>query len=372
MHEATCPLPIADGQAGLKVLKGLARDRSLLTALTLMNRYVGTAFQITLPRFRPAVFIGPDSNRQILVTERQNFSWRNDSDPVVGLLRRGILVVDGAEHDEIRSLMDPPLQRRHVLPHIEPFWRYTDAVTANWQDGETRDMLVEMRRVALLILMGTLFKIDFAPDLDRLWQPILKILNYISPGLWIFWAGIPRPQYRSAIATMNAYLYDIIRQRRAELAQPGVEPDPGDLLGQLIAAGMDDDLVRDQLLTMLIAGHDTSTALLSWVLYLLGAYPEAMAQVRAEVDAVLTSATEPPTVDQINRLHYTDLVIKEALRMYPPIHVGNRRAVTDLKVQGYDVPAGTRVMYSIYLAHRDKNYWQDPEQFCPALRAPAR
>ena len=116
---------------------------------------------------------------------------------------------------------------------------------------------------------------------------------------------------------------------------------------------------------MLIAGHDTSTALLAWVLFLLGSHPQWMAQMKKEVDAVLTSASEPPTAEQLNRLQITDQVIKEALRLYPPIHVGNRFAKEDVNLQGYRLPAGTRLMCSIYLTHRDKNYWPEPEQFRP-------
>lgn len=367
MADSSTPLPVAGSETGLAILRGVAQSRSLLTALTLMRKHVGRAFRITLPRFQPAVFVGPDSNRQILVTERHRFLWRSNLDPVTRLLRRGVLVIDGEEHDRLRSIMDPPLQRRNVVPHIHAFWRYTDDIATTWQDGETRDMLVEMRRVALLILMGTLFRVEFAPDMDRMWKPIMHLLEYISPGFWIFMPRLPaRRKYRHAIQEMDRYLHGIIDQRRLELIMRGGEADPGDLLAQLInTPGLNDGLIRDQLLTMLIAGHDTSTALLAWVFYLLGSHPEAMAQVQAEVDAVITSRDEPPTLDELNRLEYMDLVIKEALRLYPPIHVGNRAAADDLEVQGYHVPAGTRVMYSIYLSHRDDGYWQDPELFCP-------
>jgi cytochrome P450 len=359
-------LPVAGRDVGLDILKGISRDRSLLTALTMMNKYVGSAFRITLPRFQPAVFIGPESNRQILVTERKSFLWRPESDPVCKLLRHGVLVIDGEFHDEVRGWMDPPLQRRNVTPHIPLFWRYTDDIVHTWRDGEERDMLVEMRKVALLIIFGALFDVDFMPDMERLWEPIMDLLEYISPGLWIFWADMPRPKYGYARQAMDDYLYGLIRQRRAELAQFGLEPAPGDLLGQLVAnSGMDDDLIRDQLLTMLIAGHDTSTALLAWVFYLLGMHPEAMAQMQAEVDQVIGRQQEPPSAEQVQQLTYTDLVIKEALRLYPPIHVGQRRTDEDIEVQGYRVPEGTRVMYSIYLSHRDKDHWENPEQFCP-------
>ncbi|MFO7679335.1 MAG: cytochrome P450, partial [Chloroflexota bacterium] len=262
-----------------------------------------------------------------------------------------------------------------------------NTLTDAWTDGGTVDMLVEMRKAALLILMGTMFQVDFAPDMERLWKPILKAIAYISPGFWIMWPNMPRLGYKKAIKELDAYLYQIIRQRRVDL-ENGAVPVEGDLLAKLINEGLDDDLIRDQLLTMLIAGHDTSTALLAWVWYLLGSNPEAMAQAKAEVDSVFgqpltvnrelfsenglrnaddgTRMTEhAPTIEQINQLTYLDMVIKEALRLYPPIHVGNRRALEDMTLLDYDVPQDTRVMYSIYLSHRDERYWDEPEKFCP-------
>jgi cytochrome P450 len=366
MTELAPPLPEAGGRAGLVILKGLARERSLLTALILMRRYVGRAFRITLPGFQPAVFVGPDANRQILVADRARFLWRAEGDPVTRLLRRGLLVVDGEEHDRLRGLMEPALQRRRVLEHIPAFWRYTDQVIGAWNDGETRDMLVEMRRVALLILMATVFEVDFAPHMDRLWSTILDLLKYISPGLWIVWPDMPRPRYCRAIREMDDFLYGIIRSRRRDLAASGRQPGPGDLLGRLVAEpGLGDDLIRDQLLTLLIAGHDTSTASLSWTLYLLGKHPDALARTRAEVDSVLADPSAPPSASEVARPAYLDMVIKEALRLYPPIHVGNRLASRDLSVAGYRVPGGARVMYSIYLSHRDDEYWPDPDRFLP-------
>ncbi len=365
----TEPLPMATPQTGLVVLREMARSHwSPLAALAVMRAKVGPIFQINLPGFHPAVYTGPEANRAILVTDREPLSWRNETDPVVQLLRRGVLVVDGAEHDKVRGIMDPPLHRRNVLPHIPAFWHYTDQVTAAWQEGETRDMLVEMRKLALLSLVGTTFKVDFAPDMARLWQPILDLIDYISPGLWIVWPGAPaKAKHKRAAQAMDDYLYAIIRRRREELAASGGEPDDGDLLGKLIAAPeMTDDLIRDQLLTMLIAGHDTSTALLAWVLYLLGVHDEARQAVVAEVDAVIGAGDAPPTVEQINRLEFLDQVIKETLRLYPPIHVGNRRMPQEQGLCGYHVREGTRVMYSIYLSHRDPEHWREPDAFCPA------
>lgn len=354
----TCPIPTATGDTGLKVLKGLARERSLLAAMEIMRAEVGPAFQITMPGFRPAVLVGAESNRQILVSERDHFHWRSESDPVTRLLRHGLLVEDGEQHACLRSHMESVLQRGHVLGHIPAMAAYTDRVLATWSDGSVQEMLGEMRRVALLIFMGTLLDVEFGPDLERLWNPILRTIKYISPGLWIIWPEIPRFGYKKALRQMDAYLYGIIQMRRAD---PGGD---GDLLGRLIRVpGMGDDLIRDQLLTMLIAGHDTSTALLAWALHLLGKHPVVMAKAQAELDAVVGQAI--PTAEQIGQLSYLDQVIKESLRLYPPIHVGNRIVSADTVIAGYELAAGTRTMVSIYLSHRDERYWDEPDRFRP-------
>jgi cytochrome P450 len=356
--------PTADPVLGLQVLRDLLRERTLLAAMRTMHAHLGDVFQIELPGFKPVVAVGPEANRTILVSGREHYCSRTASDPVTHLLRHGVLVEDGESHRQLRQMMEPALQRTRVVGHMEKMWRYTDDVTARWQDGGTADMLVEMRRVALLILAGTIFGVELGPRLDELWPSILAMLEYISPGLWIVWPGAPRRNYRTAIAAVDGWLHEIIGERRAA---PGRDDD---LLGRLVRQPeMSDDLIRDQLLTMLIAGHDTSTALLAWALYLLGAHPAVMAEVRAEVAAALGS--EPPqTAEQLGDLPLLDQVIKETLRLYPPIHVGNRRADTDTELQGYAVPEGSRVMYSIFLSHRHPDHWDEPEAFCPARFAP--
>lgn len=368
-----CPLPVAQPEVGLKVLKGLARDRSLLTALEIMRQEVGPAFQITLPGFQPAVLVGPESNRQILVSRREHFSSRSPSDPVTRLLRHGVLVEDGAAHDFFRAQMEPVLQKPQVVRHIGLMQQYTDRVSAGWRDGAVVDMLVEMRRLALLIFMGTLVDVEFGPDMERLWRPILRAIKYISPGLWIIWPDMPRPGYAQALSQLDEYLYAIIRQRRQRMAVEPPSDDAGavagDLLTQMLRSGqMDDELIRDQLLTMLIAGHDTSTALLAWTLHLMSEYPEVMARVQAEVDEIVGGADV--TLAHVDQLEYLDTVIKETLRLYPPIHVGNRFVIDDTTITGYDLTAGTRVMASIYLSHRDERYWDTPQAFQPERFGP--
>jgi cytochrome P450 len=219
-------------------------------------------------------------------------------------------------------------------------------------------MLEEMRKVALLIFMQALLAVDFQPAMDSLWEPIHRLLKYISPGFWIVAPNMPRPGYQKAIGAMDDYLYQLIQHRRENPIQSD------DLLTHLVSnPEFNDDLIRDQLLTMLIAGHDTSTALLAWTLFLLGSHPETMMQVQNEVDSAV-DGKDPTQYSQI-KFPFLDTVIKESLRLYPPIHVGNRRAAIDIPIGDYVIPAGTRIMYSIYLTHRDPKHWHDPDQFIP-------
>ena len=365
----TCPLPQADSRTGLRALQALWEIRSPLGALAVMQKEVGNAFQLKLGSFAPAVFAGPDYNRQFYVTGREQLKWRSPRDPVTRLLRQGVLVVDGELHDSLRAQMDPSLHRAAVLQHVNAMRTYTDVILAEWESGQTYNMLDEMRRIALLILIGTLFGVNFRPDLNRLWAPILRLLTYIGPGSWIMWPAAPRPGYAGDIAQVDEYLYRIIRDRRQELKNEGTEAiAPGattshDLLTTLVQSELDDGLIRDQLLTMLIAGHDTSTALFAWTLYLLGSHPEAMARAQLEVDAALQG--RPPGLEHQNETPYLDRVVKEALRLYPPIHVGNRWAEESITAGDYHVPAGKRVMLSIYLSHRDPAVWTDPDAFRP-------
>lgn len=346
------------GKAGLRALRALSQRGYILAAFQALHEEMGDVFRLPLPGFKPVVLVGPEANRFVLVTARDKFLWRPAGDPVTKLLRHGVLVEDGEDHDVLRRRMQPALHRQMLPGYVEAMWRYMDQVSARWDCSVPVDMLVEMRRVALLILMGVLFDVDFAPDMDRLWPAILRILRYISPGLWLIWRHVPRPGYGPARREIDDYLYRIIQARRAAVREAK------DLLGLLVAAPeMSDDLIRDQLLTMLIAGHDTSTALLAWALYLLGSHPAVMARAQAEVDAVL--GVDAPDFAHLEQLVYLERTIKETLRLYPPIHMGNRTAAVDLEFQGFRIPAGERVVYSIYLTHRHPRYWPEPERFDP-------
>lgn len=338
-----------DAETGLSALRSLLFDRSLIGPLRIMGERVGKFFQIPLPGFKPYVVFGPENVRKVLITESSKFRWRNN-DPVRDVLQKGVLVTDGDEHDRYRSLMEKMLHPGVLPQYKEMMLRQTDRVTATWQNGQTVDMLVEARKIALLIVMEALFSVDVWQDIPLLWNPILKAIEYISPGLWIFWRKMPRFGYKRSFKIIDDYLFGIIHRRRASLEKKQ------DLLQHLIDAGLSDQIIRDQMLTMLIAGHDTSTALLAWIFAMLAKDPS----VYEKLNLAMENAEED------KQPHLLEEVIKETLRLYPPIHIGNRMVAEEVSFgEGETIPAGERLFYSIYLTQRDPDLWEKPDDFCP-------
>jgi cytochrome P450 len=353
----TREVPSADQKLSQRALASMIERRSVMGALETFHGGLGDVFRLPMPGFSPIILAGPEANRFVLVTAKDQLLWRTESDPVARLLGHGMLVEDGAIHDEMRAVAHPALSRRAIADYVGSMVEHTDARLTTWRGDTALDTMIEMRAITLNIVMDTLFSVDFAAEMRRLWEPLLTLLRFISPGLWMIAPWLPQPGVRHARALFDAYLHRIITERR-------VHPDGDDLLGLLVRTpGLDDAMIRDQVMTMIIAGHDTIAALLGWAVHLLAQHPEVQAQARAEVLAVLGDA--PPTFGSLARLTYLGQVIDETLRLYPPAHLGNRRAVCDLEFDGCPIPAGARVGYSIYLAHRHPDHWAQPHTFDP-------
>jgi cytochrome P450 len=343
----------------------MTRERSALAALSVIQRELGSIFEVRALGFNPVVLSGPEACRWVLVDAREDLLWRMETDPITQLLSHGLLVEDGAAHDAMREALGPSLHRRMVERSVEAMIRRTDQVIDSWNSGATVDLLVESRKIALLVLFDALFDIEHTPDMPPLWPPLMKMVDFIAPGLWMFWSGVPRPGYKGAIAQWDAYFKEIIAKRRIELE--GL-PDRSDMLSLVIQLNLTDTAIRDQLMTMLIAGHDTVTALLGWAFYLLGKHNDIRQRCINEADTVFGDAE--PTAESLLQLKYTQQVLDETLRLYPPAHLGSRKAAHDLEFDGYGIPKGRRVVYSIYLTQRDPLLWPDPDRFDPERFAP--
>ena len=344
-------------RTGLTALASLRHGFSgMLPVLSLIQQELGDVFQLELPGFRPVVVARPEAIRQVLVTQSTAFRSRHERDPVTRLLRRGFLVTDGDLHERLRTVVAASGRRDHFEPRAQLNVDATTRVMATWEPGRSYDVLAEMRKVALLSFEQVFLSHDAWADLARLWKPMLRTLSYIGPGIWTVLPSGALPPPR-AVEVLDAHLLHLIRSRRAES-----EP-PNDLLTHLVQAFADNDLVRDQLLTMLIAGHDTSTAHLSWTLYLLGTHPKWMERVQSEIHSNL--GADPPTPENVRGLSTLHNVLRESLRLFPPIHSLNRSAIKDVDVAGYRIAAGTRLLVSVYLVQRHPSYWDAPSEFRP-------
>ncbi len=352
-------LPPDAGRLGLRLLGPVLRALphgfgGLLPVLELLRQELGDVFRLELPGFRAVVVAGPEGIRQVLTGPPEVYRWRPESDPVARLMGRGVLVTDGAEHERLRRIMEPTNLRSYLNGRCRGLWRLVDRFVDGWRAGGRYDMLVEMRRVTLTAFEEVYFSHDPGPELAELWGPVLSAVGYIGPGRWLVLRAAPPPP---EVARLRRHLTALIHRRRQA-------PDPpDDLLTHVVRAIPDDGLACDQLLTMLIAGHDTCTAAVTWSLYLLGLHPRWLNLVTAEVRDVL--GREPPEPGNIHRLVWLDRVVKEALRLYPPIHVGMRLAAGGVTLQGYRIPARTRIMLSYYLVHRHGSWWPEPLAFRP-------
>lgn len=372
---APLPLPKPTPTAGLQALRAMFSPEGTLGAMRVFHQTTGDVFQINVPGFTPILMIGEEACRWVLREAKDDLRWRIEPQPITTLLGHGVLVEDGAAHDLGRDAMEPALHKQMCLGYGASMRPGVDAVSGRWGDGASVDMLEEVRKMALLILIEALFGVDFSPDMERLWSSILRLMHYIAPGLWLLWSGAPAPGYRQARAAIDEYWDQIIALRRAEIARDPTR-ERTDMLSHLIALSdrglFDHSFIRDQLMTMLVAGHDTTTAAMAWVFYLLGRHPQVLTRLTAEIDDQLAGA--PPDGVNTAALPYLGAVWEETLRLYPPAHTGNRLAAHDLDYRGYRIPAGSRVMYSIYLTQRMGEYFPEPERFLPdrALDAATR
>lgn len=386
--------PVPTAEQGRQAFRALRAGRDLLPALESLHTNLGDVFRLPVPGFNAIVLAGPEAARFLLVDQRDDFRWRFPRDPVARLLRHGLLVEDGAAHAALRAHMSPALHQRMLAGYAAAMERCLAEEFAGWPVGRPFDVAPALRRLTLRSLTATVFGADIGAALPRLWGAILRTLDYIGPGPWIVWPEMPRPGYAWACRRLEGYLYALIAERRA-----AGTAGRGDVLSLLIEAGLDDDLIRDQLLTLLIAGHDTNTALLAWALYRLGRHGDVYARARGEVDRPIPTLPRsgrptPPAPFPVReggalvrggvatelggshlpvadtRASYLDQVIKETLRLHPPIHAGNRRTARALEFRGYTLPANTRILFSIYLTHRRAADWPDPQRFDPERFAP--
>lgn len=289
------------------------------------------------------------------------------------LLGNGLLTSEGDFHRKQRRLSSPAFAHKRVVSYAAPMATAAERIQAPWKTGQTVDVSHEMMRLTLGIVGKTLFDVDHLEnDADSLGQSLTAIMRYfiriVRSPIRAFSATIPpwEQEARKAVGHLNRMIYGLIEERRRE------NRDTGDLLSMLILAhdpedaddpGMENTQIRDEVMALFLAGHETTANALSWAWYLLAKNGECYARLQAEVDAVLQGRT--PTYDDLERLPYTLQVLKESMRLYPPAYALVRQAIRETQIAGRRVPRNAVVLFSPYLLHRRPDYFPNPHVFDP-------
>ena len=312
----------------------------------------------------------PDHIRDVLVTHARGFAKGRGLERSKRLLGEGLLTSEGDFHRHQRRLIQPAFHRRRIETYGLVMADCAEQVSDRWQDGQTVDMSAEMMRLTLAIVGRTLFDTHIEAEAGEIGAALSEAIHLFHvlmlPGAETL-EKLPLPfvrRFREARARLDAVIYRLIAEHRAS------GEDRGDLLSMLLSAQdedqsrMTDAQVRDEAMTLFLAGHDTTANALTWTWFLLSENPAVAATLHAELDAALLDRT--PTVDDLPRLPYTRAVLAESMRLYPPAWIIGRRALADYPVGGYVVPQGSIVILAQVVTHTDPRWFPDPLRFDPS------
>jgi cytochrome P450 len=320
----------------------------------------------------PAIFLyHPDDVEYVLVTNSRNFikSMSLRSNFFQRLVGNGLLTSQGEEWKRARRLSQPAFHRERVASYGNTMVDFTDRLTSKWQDGETRDIHRDMMRLTLEIVVQCLFSADVSRDVDEVGATLKELVKPFAAQAtlkWILNNRLPTPahlRFHALARKIDNVVYRIIAERRAS------GKDEGDLLSMLLAARdedgsqMDDRQLRDEVMTLFLAGHETTALTLAWSWYLLGTHPEAEKKFHAELDEVLEDRA--PTAADLPRLKFTEQIARECMRLYPPAYGLGREAINDCEIGGYRVPAGTQIFMFQWATQRDPRFYDEPLAFKP-------
>ncbi len=320
----------------------------------------------------PAYFIyHPADIEEILSTNARNFrkSMSLRSNFFHRLVGNGLVTSEGDFWRRQRRLAQPAFHRQRISSYGEVMVDYAKRTIDKWRPGEIRDIHPDMMRLTLEIVVKTLFDADVSGDADKVGRILSELVKPFASQAtlkWILDNRLPTPAHRRfhrAVGEIDKVIYRIIAERRSS------GYDQGDLLSMLLQAHdddgsqMTDSQLRDEVMTLFLAGHETTALVLTWSWYLLAKNPEAERKFHAELDEVL--AGRPPQASDVPRLKYTEMIAKEAMRLYPPAYAVGREAIEECEIGGYRVPRNTQIFAFQWATQRDSRYYDNPEAFNP-------
>ncbi len=323
------------------------------------------------PRRDIYVITEPSAVEEVLVTKGSSFEKARGPRRLRQIVGTGLLTSDEPEHLANRRLIAPAFHRRRVAEFAKVMTQKSVARVAAWNDGDVIDVEAQTNALALEIVASTLFGIDLTNDMGEISRSLdtaMTMFQYWQTPLTELFDDWPLPhilRFKAARARLRAVVDRIIAERR------GDDGERGDLLSMLLSArdehgrgGLDDEQIRDEALTILLAGHETTANALAWAFYLLQRHPQIEAALHRHVDDVLEG--RDATFDDVPKLDYARAVFAEAMRLYPPAWATSREAQGDVTIGGVPLARGDVAIVSQYVTQRDPRFWRDPERFEPA------
>ncbi len=323
-------------------------------------------------RFGPRrIFLASDPKliEQVLVTDAKHYIKHFGARAYKPVLGNGLVTSEGDVWLRQRRISQPAFLKQRVQAYAPLMAELTDRMLKMWRTGSNVDVHLEFSSLTSAIALKTLFDLDDASDRDQFIETLrlafdlmsVRIRSLLKLPTWVPTAG--NRKLNRAVNDLFAVVDRFIAAGRAR-REPG-----NDLLSRLLTAEdenghrMSDRQLRDEMMTLYLAGHETTALTLSWSWYLISQHPEVERKLVAEWDRVLQGRT--PSPDDLGNLPYTDAVITEAMRVYPPVYLIGREATRELELGGYRVKKGYTIFMSQWVNHRDARYFPDPEQFRP-------
>ncbi|MFN4258695.1 MAG: cytochrome P450 [Gemmataceae bacterium] len=340
-----------------------------LETMTRWAREYGDVVGLRFGHRRIYLLSHPDLIQEVLVEQATNFTKHFSLRMTPLILGNGLLTSEGDFWRRQRRLVQPAFQKSRIASYAPVMVEYTEQLLKGWQPGDKRNIHAEMSRLTLQIAAKTLFDADAADDAQHVGEAMqvmqesfIRLFNRLVP-IPLFIPTANNIRIKRAARQLDDIIYGFIRQRRAS------KVNKSDLLSLLLNARdednsrMTDKQVRDEAMTLFLAGHETTALALSWTWYCLSQNPDAEASLQAEVDTVLQGTL--PTFADWSKLRFTEAVVLEAMRLYPPAYIVGREASVPCDIGGYHVPKGTTLLMSEWVVQRDPRFYDRPNDFRP-------
>lgn len=313
------------------------------------------------------MFTDPEDIERILATDSNKFQKHAESAEklrdVIGM-GEGLLTTEGPQWEHQRETIEPAFYMDQIKSYADRMVNRSEKTIERWHDGEIVEIRSEMMETTLGILLDAMFGSDVNLEARNIYTAVDDLLEPFETDKQPFtflapdWA--PLPFLRRAARARNyleEQIFDVIETRRTS------DDDRDDLISLLLEAGMGNERIKDNMMTFLLAGHETTALTLTYVWDLLSRNPHVEQKVLDEIETVCDG--QSPTINDVFSFDYLENVIKESLRLYPPSPQIRREPTTDIKISDYNIPKGALIVLPLWVMHRDERFWDDPDEFQP-------